>query len=48
MVRPRVNRLCGIAFRAIPLGIAATLLIGSVVVNLANVIGRYAFQAALY
>jgi TRAP-type C4-dicarboxylate transport system permease small subunit len=48
MVRTRACRLCGIAFRAIPLGVAATLLIGSVVVNLANVIGRYAFQAALY
>jgi TRAP-type C4-dicarboxylate transport system permease small subunit len=48
MAKPRLARLCGIAFRAIPLSVAATLLIGSVVVNLANVIGRYAFQAALY
>ena len=48
MVRPRLTRLCGIGFHAIPLALAAALLIASVFVNLANVIGRYAFQAALY
>ena len=48
MARSRLARASGIAFRAIPLSLAATLLIVAVAINLANVIGRYAFQAAIY
>jgi C4-dicarboxylate transporter, DctQ subunit len=48
MVKQPRSRLCDIAFRTTPLVLAAALLIGSVLINLANVIGRYAFHSALY
>jgi TRAP-type C4-dicarboxylate transport system permease small subunit len=41
-------RLCRLFFHGLPLGLAAVLLMAGVAVNLANVVGRYAFQNAIY
>jgi TRAP-type C4-dicarboxylate transport system permease small subunit len=48
MLKPRLSRYSRLAFHRIPLALAATLLIASVVINLANVIGRYVFHVAVY
>lgn len=48
MLKPRLSRFCRVAFHRIPLGLAGMLLIAGVGVNLANVIGRYAFHYAIY
>jgi len=41
-------RIAGLIFRKIPLAIAASLLLTGVAINLANVVGRYVFLAAIY
>lgn len=48
MPNSRPVRVCRLLFRGLPLGLAAALLIGGVAVNMANVIGRYFFQNAIY
>ena len=41
-------RVCRLAFHRVPLAAAALLLGTGVAINLANVIGRYAFRSAIY
>lgn len=41
-------RIAALVFRKAPLAAAATLLLSGVLINLANVIGRYVFLAAIY
>ena len=41
-------RICELIFRKLPLATAASLLLVGVSINLANVIGRYVFLAAIY
>lgn len=48
MVSPQAARICRMIFREIPLALAASLLITSVIINLVNVIGRYVFLYAIY
>lgn len=45
---PPTARIAGLVFRKIPLALAAALLLAGVLINFANVIGRYVFLAAIY
>lgn len=48
MRETQATRFCQLAFQRIPLSLAAFLLLAGVAINLANVIGRYVFQWAIY
>lgn len=48
MTESRSNRVCRLIFHSAPLTLAATLLVVSVGINLANVVARYIFKNAFY
>jgi TRAP-type C4-dicarboxylate transport system permease small subunit len=48
MTRSMAASVCRLLFQRIPLSLAALLLVTGVAINFINVIGRYAFQSAIY